>query len=208
MKQYLWIWLLALPFAVTAGPLEDAGLVDVQTVEDLPVFVSLRYNTTNNFTHKRIYNSSKCYLHKEVIEGLKKAVELASQEEEAFTFCLWDCYRPPQDHQKLWNAKPDPSYVAPPQKGSRHSRGMSVDLTPCYYTGLPLPMPTDFDTFTPRAHMDYPKLPAAILKNRETLKKIMTDAGFTYTRTEWWHFDKTGWQNKPRLTLALPPDEQ
>ena len=31
----------------------------------------------------------------------------------------------------------------------------------------------------------------------------MTQAGFTYTRTEWWHFDKTGWKNKPLLDIAL-----
>ncbi len=202
MKRVLLLLLWALP--VSAGPLEDAGLVDVQSVGDLPVFVSLRYATENNFTGKKIYSSARCYLHKDAVEGLKKAVELAAQEKEPFTFCLWDCYRPQDEHKKLWQAFPNPSYVAMPKKGSRHSRGMAVDLTPCDFNGNPLPMPTDFDNFTKKAHMDYPKLPSDILARRETLKKIMGTVGFTYTRTEWWHFDKKGWKNKPLLNIAIP----
>ena len=200
MKHVLFLLLCALPLA--AGPLEDAHLINVQTVEDLPVFVSLRYATPNNFTGKPIYApGAQCYLHQDAIDGLKKAVQLAAAEKEPFTFCLWDCYRPAVAQQKLWAAKPNPNYVAPPKRGSRHSRGMSIDLTPCDFNGTPLPMPTDFDNFTPKAHMDYPKLPAGVLARRETLKKIMTAAGFTYTRTEWWHFDKTGWKDKPLLTI-------
>ena len=202
MKRVLLLLLCALP--VAAGPLEEADLVDVQSVPDLPVFVSLRYATDQNFTQKRIYASEKCYLHKEAVSGLQKAVQLAAKENEPFTFCLWDCYRPQDEHKKLWQAFPNPSYVAMPKKGSRHSRGMAVDLTPCDFNGRPLPMPTDFDNFTQRAHMDFYNLPADILARRETLKKIMTAAGFTYTRTEWWHFDKRGWKNKPLLNIPLP----
>ena len=202
MKRVLLLLLCALP--VAAGPLEEADLVDVQSVPDLPVFVSLRYATDQNFTQKRIYASEKCYLHKEAVSGLQKAVQLAAKENEPFTFCLWDCYRPQDEHKKLWQAFPNPSYVAMPKKGSRHSRGMAVDLTPCDFNGRPLPMPTDFDNFTQRAHMDFYNLPADILARRETLKKIMTAAGFTYTRTEWWHFDKRGWKHKPLLNIPLP----
>ncbi len=202
MKRVLLLLLCALPAA--AGPLKDAGLVDVQTVENLPVFVSLRYATENNFTGKKIYSSAKCYLHKDAVDGLKKAVALAAQEKEPFTFCLWDCYRPQDEHRKLWQAFPNPSYVAMPKRGSRHSRGMAVDLTPCDFNGNPLQMPTDFDSFTKRAHMDFYDLPADVLARRETLKKIMTAAGFSYTRTEWWHFDKRGWKSKPLLNIPIP----
>ena len=201
MKRVLLLLLYALP--VAAGPLEDAGLVDVQTVKNLPVFVRLRYATDNNFTGKKIYSSAKCYLHKDAVEGLQKAVALAAQENEPFTFCLWDCYRPQDEHRKLWQAKPNPSYVAMPKKGSRHSRGMAVDLTPCDFNGNPLKMPTDFDSFTQTAHMDFYDLPADVLARRETLKKIMTAAGFSYTRTEWWHFDKRGWKDKPLLNVPI-----
>lgn len=195
--------LLILPL-YAASPAEK-DLIDVETVPDLPVFVRLRYSTEDNFTGKKIYGTHKCYLRKEAVDGLKKAVALAAQEKEPFTFCLWDCYRPQNAQEKLWQVMPNPSYVAPPKKGSRHSRGMAVDLTPCDFNGSPLEMPTDFDDFTPRAHMDYYELdlPDVVLLRREKLKEIMTAAGFTYTRTEWWHFDKKGWKNKPPLNLPL-----
>ena len=149
-------------------------------------------------------SSDKCYLHREVINGLQTALQLAARGKEPFTFCLWDCYRPQDEHAKLWAAKPNPSYVAPPKKGSRHSRGMAVDLTPCDFNGNPLPMPTDFDTFTKRAHTDYTDLPTDILARRNRLLLIMKASGFTFTRTEWWHFDKTGWKDKPLLNIPLP----
>lgn len=200
----LLLLLFELPACGANSALKEAGLVDVASVSSLNVFVDLRYATENNFTGKKIYDSAKCYLHKDAVEGLKKAVRLAALEKEPFTFCLWDCYRPRAAQQKLWDAVPNPSYVAPPKKGSRHSRGMAVDLTPCDFNGNPLEMPTGFDSFSQRAHMDFYDLPEAVLRRRETLKKIMTAAGFTYTRTEWWHFDKTGWKQKPLLNIPLP----
>ena len=205
MKKWLGIILLTLPL-YGAPPVEN-GLIDVETVPNLPIFVQLRYATQNNFTGKKIYTANKCYLRKEAIAGLKKAVALAAQQKEPFTFCLWDCYRPTDAQEKLWQAMPNPNYVAPPKKGSRHSRGMAVDLTPCDFNANPLAMPTDFDDFTPRAHMDYYELdlPDAILLRREKLKEIMTAAGFVYTRTEWWHFDKRGWKDKPLLNVPIAP---
>ncbi len=195
----------AQPSVVESDPLQKAGLVDVDSVPELNVFINMRYATPHNFTGKTIYDSDKCYLHRDALKGLQKAVQLAAQEKEPFTFCLWDCYRPQSAQQKLWEAFPNPSYVAPPKKGSRHSRGMALDLTPCDFTGKPLPMPTDFDSFSKRAHMDFYDLPPDVLTRRETLKKIMTAAGFTYTRTEWWHFDKRGWKTKPLFDIPLPP---
>lgn len=199
-----WVFLfLFFTVPLCASPLEEAGLVDIETT-DLPVFVRLRYATPDNFTGKQIYTSAKCYLHKDTVAGLRKAVRLAQAQKEPFTFCLWDCYRPQDEHAKLWAAKPNPNYVAPPKKGSRHSRGMAVDLTPCDANGNPLEMPTDFDNFTPRAHTNYTNLPPAVLARRDLLLSIMKKAGFTYTRTEWWHFDKAGWKEKPLLNIPLP----
>lgn len=202
MKKWLFILFFALP--VHAQTPQEAGLQDVQEALGGKVFVRLRYATEDNFTGQKIYNFNRCFLHKDAIEGLKKAVSLAEQQPEPFTFCLWDCYRPPQAHQKLWNAFPNASYIASPKRGSRHSRGMAVDLTLCDLKGNPLEMPTDFDNFTPRAHMDNFDAPAKLLRRRAILKKIMTEAGFTHTRTEWWHFDRIGWSKKPLLDVRIP----
>lgn len=196
-------WAQAASQTTSPHTLEEAGLQDVAQ-SGLNVFFDIRYATPDNFTKQQIYDSPRCYLHKEAVEGLRKALKLAAQEKEPFTFCLWDCYRPLAAQKKLWTAVPNASYVAPPKKGSRHNRGMAVDLTPCDFQGRPLPMPTGFDSFTVQAHMDFDDLPPDVLARRETLKKIMTRAGFTYTRTEWWHFDKTGWKTKPVLDIPLP----
>lgn len=201
MRKFLFVLFCALP--VYGQTPQEAGLQDVESELGGKVFVRLRYATENNFTGKKIYNFNRCYLHKDAVDGLKKAVALAAAQEEPFTFCLWDCYRPPEAQQKLWNAFPNASYVAPPKKGSRHSRAMAVDLTPCDLKGRPLQMPTDFDDFTPRAHMDNFDAPAKLLRRRAILKKIMTEAGFSHTRTEWWHFDRIGWQKKPLLDITI-----
>lgn len=50
MKRIFLLLCWALP--ATAGPLEEANLIDIQTLNNLPVFVSLRYATDNNFTGK------------------------------------------------------------------------------------------------------------------------------------------------------------
>jgi len=205
MRKWFFILFFALP--VYGQTPQEAGLQDVQSVLGRKVFVRLRYATQNNFTGEKIYNFQTCYLLPEAVEGLKQAVELAAQQEEPFTFCLWDCYRPPQAQRTLWQVFPSANYVAPPTKGSRHSRGMAVDLTPCDFTGKPWQMPTDFDTFTPLAHMDNFDAPAKLLRRRAILKKIMIQAGFTPTRTEWWHFDKTGWQKKPLLDVVISSGE-
>lgn len=210
MKRFVFYALLLLACPVFSAPQnqpastpEEAGLVDVEQ-SGLNIFLDIRYATPDNFTKQKIYDSPRCYLHIDALEGLRKALKLAAEEKEPFTFCLWDCYRPLSAQKKLWAAVPNASYVAPPQKGSRHNRGMAVDLTPCDFKGHPLTMPTGFDNFTKRAHMDFYDLPPDVLSRRETLKKIMTAAGFTYTRTEWWHFDKTGWKTKPVLNIPLP----
>lgn len=204
-KWFLWLF-FALP--AYSGPLEDAGLQDVSQALGNAVFIRLRYATDNNFTGKKIYDFNKCYLHKDTIAGLKTALALAAQADTPFTFCLWDCYRPQDAHLKLWQAFPNASYVASPKRGSRHSRGMAVDLTPCDFNGTPLEMPTDFDTFTPRAHMDNFEAPAKLLRRRALLKKIMEQAGFSHTRTEWWHFDKKGWKQKPLLNIPVTTGEE
>lgn len=213
MKNILFLLLLPAlcwgqPTAQTPQTLQEAGLVEITQSTLKGVFVDMRYATENNFTGQIIYPSGRCYLHTDVIKRLAKAVRAAAALPEPFTFLLWDCYRPLSAQRKLWQAVPNPSYVAPPSKGSRHNRGMAVDLTPCNLKGEPLPMPTGFDDFTKSAHMDFYDLPPQLLHNRQTLKKIMTNAGFTYTRTEWWHFDTPGWKNRPVLDIPLPTEKQ
>ncbi|WP_341715578.1 M15 family metallopeptidase [Micromonospora sp. FIMYZ51] len=96
---------------------------------------------------------------------------------------------------------------------STHSRGSTVDLTlvdvpapeqPGYVPGQPLvactaprdrrfadnsiDMGTGFDCFDPLAHVASSQVDATARRNRELLRRLMTDAGFVGYDREWWHF--------------------
>ena len=89
---------------------------------------------------------------------------------------------------------PDERYVADPRKGSRHNRGMAVDLTLVYTDGKELAMPTEYDDFSEKAHRDYMNLTGEQIKNRKILEDVMAKHGFIPFATEWWHFDYKGWE--------------
>jgi len=173
-----------------AKKLPADNFVDIQNLISPRLFFDIRYAKSTNFTGKVIYDEENCFLESKTAAALLKAYEAAQKLEPPRTFIIYDCYRPPYAQQRLWDAFPNASYVAPPAKGSRHSRGTAVDLTLAYMDGAPVEMPTDFDVFSPLAHMNYEgkNLPPAARQNRELLKKLMTEAGFLYTRTEWWHY--------------------
>jgi len=69
--------------------------------------------------------------------------------------------------------------------------------------GKDVPMPTEFDDFTEKAHPGYENLPENVLYNRSLLKNVMERHGFTQFPTEWWHFDYAGWEKHPILDIPL-----
>lgn len=80
----------------------------------------------------------------------------------------------------------------------RHTRGTAVDLTLINLsTGVELEMPSDFDDFSERAHLNYTGgLPVA-LQNRDLLVRTMAKHGLIAWRNEWWHFDLVDWEKYP-----------
>jgi D-alanyl-D-alanine dipeptidase len=116
---------------------------------------------------------------------------------------VWDCYRPLAVQRILWQILPDERYVANPEKGSRHNRASSVDVTLVDSQGEELPMPTGFDDFTPKAHHHYQKLPNQVIKNRELLKGLMEKAGFIPLPEEWWHYDDKNWKKFDILDIPF-----
>ncbi len=161
-------------------------LVDVTTL-DTSFVLDIRYATTDNFTGKQMYDCGRCYLQEPVAELLVKAHR--DFKENGYRIKLFDCYRPRSIQYKLWEAVPDPRYVANPQKGSVHNRGGAVDLTLVDPDGNEIDMGTPYDFFGEEAHQDNMNLPEEILKNRAMLTKIMQKHQFAPIRTEWWHFD-------------------
>jgi D-alanyl-D-alanine dipeptidase len=102
-------------------------------------------------------------------------------------FKIFDAFRPQKAQEFLWSVCPNPTYVANPDKGSNHTRGIAVDLTLLDLYGEELDMGTPFDDFSDQSHH------GAILsqdqeRNRYTLLGIMMSAGWDFYIKEWWHY--------------------
>lgn len=161
------------------------------------ILVDLRYATTNNFLEKQLYECARCFLRPQTAKALQKVhLELR---EKGYGLLVWDCYRPQSVQRKMWEVMPNPNYVANPDRGSMHSRGVAVDATIVDESGTPLDMGTDFDHFGRAAHYDNRDLPEEVLRNRDLLRTTMEKYGLMGIRTEWWHFSMRG--------LGYPLDE-
>lgn len=69
-----------------------------------------------------------------------------------------------------------------------HMNGQCVDVTLTNPDGSDIPMPSGFDDFSERAHLDYPGTTGKARENAETLRDVMVQCGFTPYKGEWWHF--------------------
>lgn len=179
----------------------NSNLIDVQSINPT-IQVELRYATKNNFTGQCVYPESvtKCYVLRVVAEKLDRVQqELAKY---GLGLKIWDGVRTMYAQKRFWEICPDDRYVAPPSKGGRHTRGTTVDVTLVYLSdGSEVPMPTEFDTFSQKAHSTYMDLPQEIIANRTLLRDVMATYGFKELETEWWHFDLENWQNYPVLDI-------
>jgi zinc D-Ala-D-Ala dipeptidase len=182
--------------SLLASPLVDASAV----VPDLRV--DLRYATSHNLVGRAVSPETRCLLLPEAARALKHAQTLVAHQ--GFRLLAWDCYRPPEVQQLLWEKQPTPGLVANPKRGSNHSRGVAIDLTLAHADGTPVEMPTDFDDMTPRAERSATQgISATAQANRAVLKRAMLASGFSSIRREWWHFDLKGALERP--VLAKPP---
>ncbi|MFN2433680.1 MAG: M15 family metallopeptidase [Gemmatimonadota bacterium] len=184
----------------TANTSPPAGLVDALAV-DSTLVLDVRYATPDNFTGTTLYPVARCLLRAPIAERLARVH--ARLRSEGLRLKLFDCYRPLSIQRKLWALVPDERYVANPEKGSRHNRGAAVDLTLVDDSGAELPMPTEYDDFTPRAHRDYGGGTADQNANRQRLEDAMTAEGFEPLPTEWWHFDAPDWKEHAILDVPL-----
>lgn len=185
------------PMSVAAAvPAAAAGLVDVRTVVPNAV-VDLRYATADNFVGQQLYPAgARCLVHESMASGL--AVAAAALQPDALVF--WDCYRPHEVQVRMFEAVPNPNWVARPGASARsHEAGRSVDVT---IAGAD--MGTGFDDFSPRslAYATAGVNPSA-QANRVRLREAMAAGGLTVYSGEWWHFDGPG-AGDPRPFLDVP----
>ena len=164
----------------------DSDFVDIQSINPR-ILIDIRYATTNNFVGRPVYPCAKCYLRRKVALKLDKVQQ--QLEKIGLGLKIWDGYRPLSVQKIFWELVPDPRYVAPPDEGSKHNRGAAVDLTLVDKKGKEVRMPTDFDDFSVKAHLNYERLPKEVIYNRALLENIMRAHGFVPAQTEWWHYD-------------------
>jgi len=160
-------------------------LVEI-TEREHGVIIELAYATPRNITGAPVYRHAICYLNDEAAGKLVRAVELARPL--GLRLKVFDALRPSEAQWVLWNAKPDPEFLADPRRGSPHSRGAAVDLTLIDGTGVALDMGTAFDAFTPLSHHANLGVSETAQRNRLLLLGLMTAAGWDFYRNEWWHY--------------------
>lgn len=189
------------PFQSLERALSHPDYVDLS---DLPnVVVDLRYGTLNNLLQKDVYGGfQRVLLHKIAAEKFKLASHALDKK---FKFIVFDALRPRTAQVEFWNLVKGTAqqiYFADPAKGSLHSYGFAIDLGLLDARGEELDMGTHFDDLTPLAEprrekefLDTGKLTDEQWKNRQILRTVMDQAGFSQLPHEWWHYD------------ALPGDE-
>ncbi len=186
---------------------EPIQLVDIASINSF-IKLDIRYATVNNFIGRAVYPAAKCLLRKEAAAQLIYVQKLLQQNNKRLI--VFDCYRPFSIQQTFWRLVPDARYVAKPIlseglpiAGSRHNRGMAVDVSLADEKGLPLEMPTDFDDFSEKAHRNYKGHSQQAKKHLQILEQAMHEAGFKGIATEWWHFDAIGWEKYTLLDISF-----
>lgn len=186
-------------FSQNAPPKEDnkreAHLVELITL-DSTIKLDIRYATDNNFVGRAVYPEARAFLQKPAAKGLLGVHKKLKKR--GLGLLIFDGYRPWAITKLFWEVTPEDKrkFVANPEKGSKHNRGCAVDLT--IYdlkTGKPVPMPSGYDEFTERASPDYTGGTDEERTNRDLLRKLMEDKGFTVNANEWWHFDYKNWKD-------------
>lgn len=156
-----------------------------------PVFTDWYYASKQNFTGQVLYHNPEVLVRLPVAKALAKVQ--AALKLQGLSLLFYDAYRPYAVTEKMWEIVPDERYAANPAKGSGHNRGIAVDITLAdIATGQPLAMPTRFDDFSEKAHHDYMQLDSTVIANRQLLRDVMQQNGFTALSTEWWHYSFTG----------------
>ena len=187
--RHVYSWFMKLDLVAIAPP-------------DFDVDVTLAYATEANLTGQPVYRNAECWLHREAADKLAAAIALARPL--GLRLRIFDALRPVEAQWALWNARPDPEFLADPRRGSPHSRGVAVDLT-LLDGDRELDMGTAFDAFTPLSHHGRTDVSAEAQRNRLLLMGLMTSAGWDFYRNEWWHYQLFDQRRYPLVSDADLP---
>lgn len=213
MKKVFLIHLCALIFGVSwlfaqIAPIKEINKREADLVEliklDKTIKLDIRYARSDNFVGRPVYTEARAFLQRPAAEALLQVHQQLKKQ--GLGLAIFDGYRPWTVTKLFWEVTPEDKrkFVANPKNGSRHNRGCAVDLS--IYdlkTGKLIPMPSDFDDFSDKAHPEYAGGTAEETKNRNMLRKMMEAVGFTVNENEWWHFDYKDWREYGIYDIAF-----
>lgn len=147
-----------------------------------PITFDIRYASKNNFTGKQIYKAPRAFL---MVEALLQAAE--QLKEKGCGLRILDAYRPWQLTAYFWTHYPaDRLYLSDPNVGPRHNRGCAVDLTLYELaSNKEIKMPSDYDEFNEKAHLNYSGDTQAEHDSRTLLQLAIALYGFESHPHEW-----------------------
>lgn len=185
------------------GVFLQPDLVEIVTL-DSTIKLDIRYATDNNFMGMALYDEPRAFLQRPAAEALVRVHQKLANYN--YGLIIHDAYRPWYVTKIFWDATPDhqKQFVANPAKGSRHNRGGAVDVA--LYdrkTGQPIAMISGYDEFSPRAYADYLGGTSLERWQRDLLRTMLEEEGFTVCPEEWWHFDYHEWNRYPILNLPF-----
>lgn len=154
---------------------------------DPSIVIELKYATIDNFMEQVLYPDARCFLRPKTAERLGRVNQ--ALQGRGLRIKIFDGYRPLSVQKKMFKRFPQPGYVMDPKKGSNHNRGAAVDVTLIDADGKELKMPSRYDEFSERSHLDYAGGTPEQTENRRILQEAMQAEGFKPISTEWWHFD-------------------
>jgi len=195
--------LLLLPLipaqAALPGSRASEPLVQISQV-DPTILIDLRYATSRNVLGHPIYPpGARALVRQSVADRLKLAQTYLRAR--GYGLKIWDAFRPFNAQGALWAFAKSARFVADPENGrAMHTWGVAVDATLVDSKGRELPMPSDFDAFTPGAALHYNGDDPTIRADLDLLDHAMGAAGFMGMRSEWWHFVSPDWADFATVT--------
>ena len=168
------------------------------------VVLDIKYATSQNVFYEQLYPKAYALLRFPAADALKKVqLELNSK---GYGLKIYDAYRPYSVTCRMWDILPDSIYMGLPWTGSKHNRGISVDLTLVdFKSKREIKMPTPFDALVYASHPSFSLLPEEVLRNRDLLINTMIKYGFKVDPVEWWHFNYLS--DKSFELLDIPHEE-
>jgi zinc D-Ala-D-Ala dipeptidase len=186
-----------------AGPFRTPDLVEIVKL-DPTIKLDIRYATANNFLGRRVYKEARAFMQRPAAEALVRVNQ--SLRKQGYGLVVFDGYRPWAITKVFWDATPEDKkiFVADPSQGSRHNRGCAVDLSMFELkNGKTVPMPSEYDEMTERAHINYSCATLESARLRDILRRAMEAEGFAVYEPEWWHYDYKDWKEYPIMNVKF-----